>query len=179
MVRSFVRQRCVSTCSNDALTNDFRTTAFPPSLRAHLYALRALHHRGVRLDLQVGPVPVGNNTFEFNADPPSLARLPAADNTTSSLGPPVADLIGVTVLILSALYKDKEFVRVGYYVASNWETSDYGLEVEEGRRTGELDKIVRTVEIGQPRVTRFANSWCVYFRRLYTPLFDKPSHSEI
>ena len=72
----------------------------------------------------------------------------------------MADLIGVTVIILSALYKDKEFVRVGYYVASNWETSDYGTEVEEGRITGELDKIVRTVEIGQPRVTRFANSWC-------------------
>lgn len=110
---------------------------------------------------QVGPVPVGNNTFEFNADPPALSRLPSADDTLSPLGPPVNDLIGVTVIILSALYKDKEFVRVGYYVASNWETSEYQTQVEEGLITGELDKIVRTVEVAQPRVTRFANSWCV------------------
>lgn len=65
----------------------------------------------------------------------------------------------MTVIILSALYNDKEFVRVGYYVATNWESEEYALDVEEGRRKGEVEGLVRNVKVDNPRVTRFSNKW--------------------
>jgi hypothetical protein len=67
----------------------------------------------------------------------------------------------VTVIILSALYNDKEFVRVGYYVAANWESEEYATDVEEGRKVGEMDGLVRNVKSDTPRVTRFSNKWWV------------------
>ena len=67
----------------------------------------------------------------------------------------------MTVIILSASYNDAEFVRVGYYVATNWDTEEYALEVEEGRIEGEMEHLVRNVKVDGPRVTRFSNLWCV------------------
>lgn len=57
----------------------------------------------------VGPVPVGINSFEFEATAPSPNRIP------------VSDLIGVTVILLTCSYNEQEFVRVGYYVNTEYE----------------------------------------------------------
>lgn len=100
---------------------------------------------------QVGPIPVGLNSFEFSASPPTLSLLPSPSTP--------ADLIGVTVIILSASYNDAEFVRVGYYVATNWDSEEYALDVEEGRKDGEMEHLVRNVKVDTPRVTRFSNKW--------------------
>ncbi|KAL7411686.1 ASF1 like histone chaperone-domain-containing protein [Mrakia frigida] len=99
----------------------------------------------------VGPIPVGLNSFEFSASPPTLSLLPSPSTP--------ADLIGVTVIILSASYNDAEFVRVGYYVATNWDSEEYALDVEEGRKDGEMEHLVRNVKVDTPRVTRFSNKW--------------------
>ncbi len=46
--------------------------------------------------------------FARQADAPDPSRIPAAD------------LLGVTVVLLIGSYKDKEFIRVGYYVNNSY-----------------------------------------------------------
>jgi histone chaperone ASF1 len=60
----------------------------------------------------VGPVPVGINSFEFEAAAPLPSRIPSSD------------LIGVTVILLTCSYNDHEFVRVGYYVNTEYEEGE-------------------------------------------------------
>jgi len=54
----------------------------------------------------VGPIPLGQNRFVFEAPPPDPAKIPTGD------------LLGVTVVLLECLYRDRVFVRVGYYVSN-------------------------------------------------------------
>ncbi|GAA6058142.1 hypothetical protein JCM3770_001946 [Rhodotorula araucariae] len=108
----------------------------------------------------VGPVPVGVNSFEFEAAAPLPTRIPASD------------LIGVTVILLTCAYNDAEFVRIGYYV--NTEYGDPALKaqhdasLEEGAEekglkapdpTQHIDGLVRNVLADKPRVTKFNIQW--------------------
>jgi hypothetical protein len=63
-------------------------------------------HDQVLDSVLVGPVPVGIDRFVFEAPAPDPTKIPAAD------------LLGVTVVLLECLYKDRIFVRVGYYVSN-------------------------------------------------------------
>ncbi|KAH8089780.1 histone chaperone ASF1 [Filobasidium floriforme] len=95
----------------------------------------------------VGPVPIGVNSFDFTCAPPQPSLLPS----TSS-----EEILGVTVLILTASYRDKEFVRVGYYVNTEYE--------DEARRAEppavvDFTGLIRNVLVEKPRVTRFNNPW--------------------
>ncbi|EGP83377.1 unnamed protein product [Zymoseptoria tritici ST99CH_3D7] len=94
--------------------------------------------------LLVGPIPVGVNKFVFEADPPNTTRIPATD------------ILGVTVILLSCSYDDREFVRVGYYV--NNEYSDPTMN-EEPPAKPDMDKIRRNILADKPRVTRFQIKW--------------------
>ncbi|KAK4048452.1 Histone chaperone asf1 [Microbotryomycetes sp. JL201] len=110
----------------------------------------------------VGPVPVGVNSFEFEASAPLPSRIPATE------------LIGVTVILLTCSYNDQEFIRIGYYV--NTEYSDPALKaqleasMEEGAAekglvapdpTQHIDKLVRSVLADKPRVTKYSVKWSV------------------
>ena len=92
----------------------------------------------------VGPVPVGVNSFEFEAAAPSTEKIPAND------------LLGVTVILLTGSYNEQEFVRIGYYVNSEYEDEAMRLEPPE---QSEMDKVVRNVLVEKPRVTRFNIKW--------------------
>ncbi|KAF1977172.1 histone deposition protein Asf1 [Bimuria novae-zelandiae CBS 107.79] len=92
----------------------------------------------------VGPIPVGVNKFEFRADPPDLSRIPNNE------------IIGVTVILLSCSYDDREFVRVGYYV--NNEYTDEALQLEPPAKPI-IEKVRRNILAEKPRVTRFAIKW--------------------
>jgi histone chaperone ASF1 len=94
--------------------------------------------------LLVGPIPVGVNKFVFEADPPNTTRIPATD------------ILGVTVILLSCSYDDREFVRVGYYV--NNEYVDPTMN-EEPPAKPDMDKIRRNILADKPRVTRFQIKW--------------------
>eukprot|EP00884_Botryococcus_braunii_P003702 jgi/Botrbrau1/13332/Bobra.0334s0008.1 len=92
----------------------------------------------------VGPMVPGQFRFIFQADPPDSKRLPQED------------IVGVTVLLLTCSYRDKEFVRIGYYV-----NNDY---VEEELRENPpedalIDKLQRTILADKPRVTKFQIEW--------------------
>lgn len=92
----------------------------------------------------VGPLPVGVNKFVFRADPPDLSRIPNSE------------IIGVTVILLSCSYEDREFVRVGYYV--NNEYTDEALALDPPTKPV-IEKVQRQILAEKPRVTRFAIKW--------------------
>lgn len=56
----------------------------------------------------VGPVVVGKNKFVFQAPAPDPSLIPDKD------------VMGRTMLLLAASYKDREFIRVGYYVNNDY-----------------------------------------------------------
>jgi|SRR5690242_2167309 len=99
----------------------------------------------------VGPLPVGVNKFLFRADPPDLSRIPNSE------------IIGVTVILLSCSYEDREFVRVGYYV--NNEYIDEALALEPPAKPV-IEKVQRQILAEKPRVTRFAIKWYVVTLRV-------------
>ncbi|KAJ1956886.1 Histone chaperone asf1 [Dipsacomyces acuminosporus] len=94
--------------------------------------------------LLVGPVPVGVNKFVFEADAPQVDKIPKED------------IIGVTVILLTCSYKEKEFVRIGYYVDNAY--TDEQL-IAEPPAVPVLDKIYRSILADKPRVTRFPINW--------------------
>ncbi|KAG5518239.1 hypothetical protein PMAC_003035 [Pneumocystis sp. 'macacae'] len=109
-------------------------------------AISTLHDQ--ELDsLLVGPIPIGINKFLFQADPPSAELIPKKD------------ILGVTVILLTCAYDDREFVRVGYYV--NNELPGVLLR-EDG--TPDIEKwsvedVQRNILAEKPRVTRFNIRW--------------------
>ncbi|QIX00510.1 hypothetical protein AMS68_006027 [Peltaster fructicola] len=94
--------------------------------------------------LLVGPVPVGTNKFIFQADPPNISRIPTTD------------IVGVTVILLSCSYDNREFVRVGYYV--NNEYNDEAL-INDPPAKPVIEKVRRNILAEKPRVTRLAIKW--------------------
>ncbi|SPO45928.1 Histone chaperone ASF1 [Moesziomyces antarcticus] len=92
----------------------------------------------------VGPVPVGVNSFEFEAAAPSPSKIPPED------------LLGVTVILLTASYRDQEFIRVGYYVNNAYESEELR---ENPPEVVDLTKVRRSVLVAKPRVTRFNIKW--------------------
>lgn len=92
----------------------------------------------------VGPVPEGRHMFVFQADPPDPQKIP------------IADAVGVTVVLLTCSYRGKEFIRVGYYVNNEYLDS----ELRENPPTNpQFDKLQRNVLATNPRVTRFKIDW--------------------
>ena len=63
-----------------------------------------MHADQVLDEILVGPVPVGVNKFVLQADAPDPASIPSAD------------ILGVTVVLVTCSYKAREFIRIGYYV---------------------------------------------------------------
>ena len=94
--------------------------------------------------LLVGPIPVGVNKFIFEADPPDLKRIPTSE------------ILGVTVILLTCSYDDREFVRVGYYINNEYDSDE--LNADPPAKPN-IERIRRNVLAEKPRVTRFAIKW--------------------
>ncbi|OLN96065.1 Histone chaperone ASF1 [Colletotrichum chlorophyti] len=94
--------------------------------------------------LLVGPVPVGTNKFIFEADAPNTSRIPDAD------------ILGVTVILLTCAYDGREFVRVGYYVNNEYDSEELNAEPPAKPI---IERVKRNVLAEKPRVTRFAIKW--------------------
>lgn len=62
------------------------------------------------------------------------------------------------MILLTGSYRDKEFVRIGYYVHTEYDSDDLrGLEVPP--QPPLWDRLVRNVLSEKPRVTRFNIDW--------------------
>ena len=94
-------------------------------------------------DCLVGPVPVGVNSFQFESLPPDSSKIPAED------------VLGVAALILTASYRDQEFVRVGYYQNTEYDNDEMK---ENPPQKIMFDRLVRDIN-AKPRVTRFQIKW--------------------
>jgi histone chaperone ASF1 len=71
------------------------------------------HQDQILDEVLVGPVPVGLNKFVLQADAPNFEKLPEND------------VLGVTVVLVTCSYKDREFVRIGYYVNNEYMGYDH------------------------------------------------------
>lgn len=102
-------------------------------------------------EVDVGPIPVGVNKFVLTAESPDPATIPPTD------------LVGVTVTLITCCYKNKEFIRVGYYVNNEHNDPAINAEIQEGRipPAEMLDPacITRNILADKPRVTRFPIDW--------------------
>ena len=102
-------------------------------------------HDQVLDEILVGPVPVGVSKFVLQADAPDISQIPEGD------------ILGVTVVLVTCSYREKEFVRVGFYV-----NNEYAEEYDEERgppRPLDMGKVRRVVLADKPRVTRFPIQW--------------------
>ncbi|KAK9453050.1 histone chaperone [Dipodascopsis uninucleata] len=104
----------------------------------------SFEHDQILDSILVGPVPVGTNKFLFTADPPSPELIPAAE------------LVSVTVILLTCSYNGQEFVRVGYYVNNEYDTEELR---ENPPNKVQIDHVVRNILAEKPRVTRFNIEW--------------------
>ncbi|KAL3938495.1 MAG: hypothetical protein SGBAC_006611 [Bacillariaceae sp.] len=109
-------------------------------------------------EILVGPIPVGVNKFVLQADAPDPSKLLSDD------------LLGVTVVLVTCSYKEREFVRVGYYVNNEYHDPNAPPpaptpEGEEPPPPPQLPKplpiehIQRQILADKPRVTKFPISW--------------------
>jgi histone chaperone ASF1 len=89
-------------------------------------------------DIMVPIEDVGPVSFELLVDPPNPALIPSMN-----------DLLGPSVLMISALYKSSEFFRVSYFVYNN-----YVEEVPGGLNESNFDinKVFRCVLTDKPRI---------------------------
>ncbi|KAK0384425.1 hypothetical protein NLU13_8511 [Sarocladium strictum] len=94
--------------------------------------------------LLVGPIPVGVNKFVFEADAPNTSRIPDAE------------ILGVTVVLLTCAYDGREFVRVGYYVNNEYDSEELNAEPPAKPI---IERVKRNILSEKPRVTRFAIKW--------------------
>ncbi|ORZ00624.1 histone chaperone [Syncephalastrum racemosum] len=94
--------------------------------------------------IMVGPVPVGVNKFVFAADAPKIELLPQHD------------LLDCTVILLSCLYNNQEFVRVGYYVHNEYVDEELR---ENPPATPRVDRLQRNILSEKPKVTRYTINW--------------------
>lgn len=98
-------------------------------------------------EILVGPVPVGLNKFVLQADPPAIDRLPRDD------------VLGVTVVLVTCSYREREFVRVGYYL-NNMYTGEYDEETGPPSLPKlDMKLVQRQILADKPRVTKFPISW--------------------
>jgi histone chaperone ASF1 len=104
--------------------------------------------------IMVGPIPVGVNRFQLTADPPNPDKVPASD------------LLGVTVILLTCAYDDKEFIRVGYYQNNEYPEGSEERRVweemmEKKERITKVDalKVVRNILADKPKVKRINIKW--------------------
>lgn len=91
----------------------------------------------------VGPVPVGTNSFDFEAPAPDASKVPEGD------------LFGNAALILTGSYNDQEFVRVGYYQFTEYDNEEMK---ESPPSKYVIERMVRNIT-AKPRVTRFQIKW--------------------
>lgn len=94
--------------------------------------------------IYVGPVPEGRHTFLFQANAPDVSKIPEAD------------VVGVTIILISCSYRKQEFVRVGYFVNNDY--TDPALR-ENPPSKPIVEQLTRNILATKPRVTRFKINW--------------------
>jgi len=100
-------------------------------------------------DVFVGPVNVGINQFILQTPGPDPSKVPAKD------------LLGVSVVLLSALFHGREFVRVGYFINNHYRDEELNLNPPPVSETSPIntDLVERKICDDKPRITLFPIDW--------------------
>eukprot|EP00998_Keelungia_sp_KM082_P009421 NODE_5598_length_688_cov_9.467023_g5575_i0.p1 GENE.NODE_5598_length_688_cov_9.467023_g5575_i0~~NODE_5598_length_688_cov_9.467023_g5575_i0.p1 ORF type:complete len:174 (+),score=33.24 NODE_5598_length_688_cov_9.467023_g5575_i0:57-578(+) len=101
-------------------------------------------HDQVLEDVEVGPVALGMNEFVLEADAPDVSQIPPES------------VVGITALLLTCSYKEQEFLRVGWYVNTDYKEQELR---ENPPQTPQVHKLVRDVLQNDPRVTTKTIQW--------------------
>lgn len=99
-------------------------------------------------EILVGPVPQGVNKFVLQADAPTLGESLSQD-----------DVLGVTVVLVTCSFREREFVRVGYYVNNEYTGEGYNAENGPPPKPLDLTLVTRQILADKPRVTKFPIPW--------------------
>jgi len=94
--------------------------------------------------VDVGPMQVGPYKFVFQAEAPDPRRIPTHD------------ILGVTVILLSCFYHEKEFIRIGYYINTEYDAPEL---MESPPEQILYERLVRNILVDKPRVTRYQIDW--------------------
>jgi histone chaperone ASF1 len=101
--------------------------------------------------VDVGPLEVSTMKFVFSGTAPNLYLVKKEDQ------------LDVGAVYISGLYKGQEFVRIGYYVKHEYLAGSVAVDPVTGDEilpeVLQMDKVVRRVDAGNPRVTRFVIKW--------------------
>jgi histone chaperone ASF1 len=95
-------------------------------------------------EVMVGPLVVGINRFVLQAPPPDYSKIAQED------------LVGVTVVLISCFYVNREFLKIGYYVANEYTVE---IDPENPPYPVRMDLLRRNIAADQPRVTRIPIDW--------------------
>lgn len=99
-------------------------------------------HDQVLEDVIVSSVKKGLQMFEMSVAPPDATKIPSQD-----------DLLGVTLLMITALYRRQEFFRCSYFVYNNYKE----LVPEDSALC--LEKVHRSILSEKPRMRINEISW--------------------
>ena len=92
----------------------------------------------------IGPLQLGTMKFEMEGDAPDYKKIPKED------------LIGVTAIILSCSYDQREFFRCGYYINNYYDSEELIMNPPE---EPDISHILRSVLVDKPRITVFTIKW--------------------
>lgn len=92
----------------------------------------------------VGPVPAGKHMFTLEVPGPDPTRIPDQD------------VVGVTIVLITCSYREKEFIRVGYYVSNAYKDPEMHESPPEKPK---YELLERNVLSTNARVTRFNIDW--------------------
>ena len=102
-------------------------------------------HDQILDEILVGPVPLGINKFILQADPPNASNIPDSD------------ILGVTVILVTCSYREKEFLRVGYYVNNEYVFGDEETHASNGVANGNSNGNANAIANGNGNTTATEN----------------------
>lgn len=76
---------------------------------------------------------------------------------------PAEEILGVTVVLVTCSYREREFVRIGYYVNNEYIPEVLTEDPEEAQKSFDpiqhLGRVQRQILADKPRVTKFPIPW--------------------
>eukprot|EP00397_Hematodinium_sp_SG-2012_P046335 GEMP01052308.1.p1 GENE.GEMP01052308.1~~GEMP01052308.1.p1 ORF type:complete len:199 (+),score=33.28 GEMP01052308.1:95-691(+) len=109
-------------------------------------------------------------------DSAGVRRFTMMGSTPDFFALPRKSQLDVCAIYVSAIYKNKEFCRVGYYVKHEY----LGLtEDEEPPTVLDIDRIERVIDVRNPLITHWDNSWDGPDKEEYPPEEDEEVNDDI
>ncbi|GAW83621.1 histone chaperone ASF1 [Plasmodium gonderi] len=102
-------------------------------------------NQDIELDnIFLGPIERGVMMFDYAVNPPDYKNMD------------VDSVLGLQAILISANYKEKEFIRIAYYMNSFYKEVDLR---ENPPAVPQYDKICRHIFVENPRIVKFSIGW--------------------